>query len=382
MSTHPLTLLPTPTARDLSGLISPTFHTLIVQPTTLCNLDCAYCYLPDRKRQALMSPLVAEVCAASIHDQASAYPVDVVWHGGEPTATPIAHLRALLAPFETLRAEGRVRHGIQTNATLINEAWCELFAEHDFEVGVSVDGPAWANRDRLDWAGKESFDRTLHGVASLMEAGIDFTVICVVTPATIDRVDELASFFTDIGCASVGFNIEEQEGADRPAIDEHAAYRFWRHLLDRREAGSPLRVRELDRFADHIAAARAGTVRRMPFDPIPTVAHDGDTVLLSPELLGIKDAVYGDFLAGNVLRTPLARMIADAGRLRYVAEFVDALRTCASTCAYFSFCGGAQAGNRYFEHGTFAVAETAYCRNTRQSLVRAAADHLTERNAT
>jgi uncharacterized protein len=41
---------------------------------------------------------------------------------------------------------------------------------------------------------------------------------------------------------------------------------------------------------------------------------------------------------------------------------------------------GAQAGNRYFEHGTFTATETAYCRNTRQALVRAAATHLnTER---
>ncbi|GLY24411.1 hypothetical protein Misp04_41430 [Micromonospora sp. NBRC 101691] len=37
----------------------------------------------------------------------------------------------------------------------------------------------------------------------------------------------------------------------------------------------------------------------------------------------------------------------------------------------------APAGNRYFEHRTFTTRETAYCRTTRQALVRATADHLT-----
>jgi uncharacterized protein len=72
-------------------------------------------------------------------------------------------------------------------------------------------------------------------------------------------------------------------------------------------------------------------------------------------------------------------MISDAHRLKYVAEFEVALQACASDCEFYSFCGGAQAGNRYFEHGSFAISETAYCRNTRQNLVRAAADHLSGR---
>lgn len=75
-------------------------------------------------------------------------------------------------------------------------------------------------------------------------------------------------------------------------------------------------------------------------------------------------------------------MIAESSRLAHVLEFEEALSRCATGCDFYSFCGGAQAGNRYFEHGSLEIAETAYCRNTRQSLVRAAADHITERMAT
>ncbi|MFI7487853.1 cyclophane-forming radical SAM peptide maturase AmcB [Micromonospora echinaurantiaca] len=358
--------------------IASTFHTLVVQPTSFCNLSCTYCYLPDRRSRRLMSDAVAKGCAESIAQQNSSHPVSVVWHGGEPTATPIGLFRDLLAPFEELRRAGMVRHEIQANATLINRQWCELFSTYGFEVGVSIDGPGALNRNRLDWAGSRTDTRTLHGMQALADAGLKYSVICVVTPETIDHADALVDFFTGLpGCESVGFNIEEQEGADRAAVPEDAAYRFWQHLIKRRVGGNPLRIRDVDRLADYVAATRAGHVDHAPYEPIPTVSWDGQVVLLSPELLGITDPRYGDFIAGNVLGEPIPAMLARAGDLRYVAEFVTALNDCADHCAFYEFCRGAQAGNRYFEHGTFAARETTYCRNTRQALVRAAADHLT-----
>lgn len=358
--------------------IAGRFHTLVLQPTSFCNLDCAYCYLPDRRSSRLMSVPVATACARSIEQQASGHPVSVVWHGGEPTATPIAAFRELLAPFERLRRTRQVRHEIQTNATLINRQWCELFAAYEFDIGVSIDGPDTLNGNRLDRAGNATTARTIRGMRALADTGLTYSVICVVTPETVDHADDLVEFFTDLrGCDSVGFNIEEQEGAARTQVSEEAAYRFWHRLVWHRLAGSPLRIRDLDRLADYVAATRAGITDDTPYEPIPTVSHDGQMVLLSPELLGIKDPRYADFIAGNVLHEPISDMLTRASELRYVTEFVTALNGCADRCVFYDFCRGAQAGNRYFEHRTFAAHETAYCRTTRQALIRAAADRLT-----
>ncbi|MEU1683961.1 cyclophane-forming radical SAM peptide maturase AmcB [Micromonospora sp. NPDC005707] len=358
--------------------VASSFHTLVVQPTSFCNLDCTYCYLPDRRSLRLMSAAVARACAESIALQNSCHPVTVVWHGGEPTATPIGLLRDLLAPFEELRHAGMARHEIQTNATLINQQWCELFTAYGFEVGVSIDGPGALNRNRLDRAGNPTDARTLRGMQALADAGLRYSVICVVTPETIDQADALVDFFTGLpGCESVGFNIEEQEGADRAPVSEDAAYRFWKRLIALRVGASPLRIRDLDRLADYLAATRAGHVDHAPYEPIPTVSWDGQVVLLSPELLGVTEPRYGDFIAGNVIQQPITEMLAGAGDLGYVAEFMTALNDCADHCAFYDFCRGAQAGNRYFEHATFTARETTYCRTTRQALVRAAAEHLT-----
>nr|WP_307935294.1 cyclophane-forming radical SAM peptide maturase AmcB [Salinispora arenicola] len=291
--------------------VAGSFHTLVVQPTSFCNLDCTYCYLPDRRSLRLMSGAVAQACAESIAQQNSGHPVSVVWHGGEPTATPIGLFRGLLAPFEQLRRAGMVRHEIQTNATLINRQWCELFTTYGFEVGVSIDGPSALNRNRLDRAGNATDARTLRGLQTLAEAGLGYSVISVVTPETIDHAEALVDFFTDLpGCESVGFNIEEQEGTDRVPVSEDTAYRFWQRLIARRVGGSPLRIRDVDRLADYVAATRAGRVDHAPYEPIPTVSWDGQVVLLSPELLGITEPRYGDFIAGNVLQQPITAMLA------------------------------------------------------------------------
>jgi uncharacterized protein len=362
--------------------ISREFSTVVVQPTTLCPWACDYCYLPTKDQRLEMPLRVAEAVAASIDAQDSRFVVEVVWHGGEPLALGADQLRALLAPFEPLRLGGRVRHAVQTGGGLITPRWCELFLEFGFTVGVSIDGPAWANVSRQDRAGRPVHDRIMKGIRTLREHSVRFTAIAVVTRDTIGRADEIADFFESLGAASVGFNLEESEGANiaRPPIDAAAARLFWRTLLRRRLEGSPLRVRELDRLVSHVRQTRSATsrgARSIPYEPIPTVAWNGNTVILSPELAGIQAPDYGDFVIGNVTRESLPAMMARAHEARYVNEFTQALDACAAACEFYAFCRGAQAGNRYFEHGTFTAPETAYCVNTRQSLVRALGD-LTE----
>ncbi|WP_367880546.1 hypothetical protein [Salinispora arenicola] len=68
---------------------------------------------------------------------------DVVWHGGEPTATPIGLFRGPAGPVRGAAARGDgASRDPKTNATLINRQWCELFTAYGFEVGVSIEDRA------------------------------------------------------------------------------------------------------------------------------------------------------------------------------------------------------------------------------------------------
>src|SRR3712207_1205799 len=91
---------------------------VVMQPTTLCNLDCSYCYLPFRAVDRRMPVAVAAAVAAPVNQWVRAGRFSVVWHGGEPLAAGRRHFADLLSPFSPA-----VEHHVQTNATLIDDAW-------------------------------------------------------------------------------------------------------------------------------------------------------------------------------------------------------------------------------------------------------------------
>src|SRR5690349_15592566 len=151
----------------------PTY--VVMQSTTLCNLDCSYCYLPFRAADKRMPVEVALAVAESIEPFARAGRFSVVWHGGEPLATGRDHLAALLAPFGPA-----VEHHVQTNATLIDDAWCEFFAEHDVRVSVSVDGAEARNGARATRGGKPAYDGIVRGIGKLRRPDMPFSAQRVV----------------------------------------------------------------------------------------------------------------------------------------------------------------------------------------------------------
>ncbi|MEE1786874.1 radical SAM protein [Streptomyces sp. SP17BM10] len=362
---------------------------VVTQPDGFCNLKCTYCYLPDRDRRTPMPVEVAQAVARSVAefaDTISATPVEIVWHAGEPLAIGRRRFAELLAPFEPLRQAGRVEHSVQTNAVLITPAWCEFLTDYGFRVGVSIDGPAALNHQRVDWAGRPAFDRIMKGIACLREHGVRFSTIAVVSAESIGDPEGLLDFMADLGCHTVGLNMEELEGVntDRLGPTVEQAREFWRRAIawSRRHRG--LTIREVDRLGSYLRAARAGRGAawdELLIDPIPTVSSAGDVVLLSPELAGIGDPAYEDFRAGNVMELSIGSMLDRAHELRYVREFLTGLDECEATCEFFGFCRGAQAGNRYFENGRLDTTETNYCRVSKQALITALSDTVREEQA-
>ena len=349
---------------------------VVMQPTTLCNLDCAYCYLPLRAADHKMPTAVAAAVADPVNRWARAGRFSVVWHGGEPLATGRDHFAALLAPFDDT-----VEHHVQTNATLIDDAWCEFFAAHEIRVSVSVDGPSERNGDRVTRGGRPAYDRILRGIETLRRHDIGFSALCVVSRPTAGLATELYDYFLGLGCDVLGINIEETEGVNTRANAHPAAevVAFWAELVAAWRRDPRIHLREVEwslRYAQAVLDGEADSVLPRELDPIPTVAHDGSVVLLSPELAGFHDARHGDFSSGNVLHTPLPEIIAGAATTtRWVAEFLDGVEACRAACPYFGFCGGAHAANRYFEHGRFDTTETDHCRNSKIRLLEGVLQH-------
>ncbi|MGK5641630.1 radical SAM protein [Streptomyces sp. URMC 126] len=354
-----------------------------MQPTTLClPMDCSYCYLPFRKAKNLMAVGVAEAVARSVNTWAAEDPrFEVVWHGGEPLATGRAHLASLMAPFRG------VKHSVQTNAALIDDAWCAFLLEHDVHVGVSIDGPVDMNHRRLTRAGRPGFSVIMRGIDRLRRHGIPFSAIAVVSEPDSASAARFYAFFADLGVTALGVNVEEQEGvnAGPAAVDTVRATRFWAALTEAWHANPVVRLREISRvldFAGTVLETRAPfpTPASAPWDALPTVTYDGGVIMLSPEFAGYTDSRFGDFTTGNVLEDGLDVLVAEAEqRTPWIAEFREGVAACHATCSYFAFCGGAHPANRYFEHGgRMDGTRTRYCTTARIALLEGVAQHARE----
>ncbi len=370
------------------GDSTPRIELLVVQPTPFCNIDCRYCYLADRTNKSV----VADATLRNLFTQvfASGWARDglsVVWHAGEPMVLPIDFYRRAFALIDALKPAGlTVTHSFQTNGTLIDDAWCEFIAETHLSIGVSADGPRHLHdRNRVTRSGRGTFDKTIAGIRRLKRHDVPFHVISVLTKESLAAPEEMFDFYIAEGIDHVCFNVEESEGDHRSesfaeAGIEDAYYdflsEFWR--LSSAQPGKIRFIREIDDAQRNIFRPRDTGIHNQLATPFAITSMDwtGNIATFSPELLGLKNALYDDFVLGNVNRDRLVEL-AEGPLLRRMCADIDAgIAMCRERCEYFSVCGGGEPVNKLFENGSFASAETVFCRMTKMRATDLVLDRL------
>lgn len=318
-----------------------------------------------------MSLEVANSVAQAVREWSDAHPVRVVWHGGEPLTLGMRGFLELLGPFRAGR--NHVRHAIQTNATLIDDSWCDTFTRHRIDVTVSLDGPQRLNQDRTTRGGGESFAAALRGIAALRGHGIPFSAIAVVKDPDPEQAVELYDWFAALGCQSLGVNIVERKGTQVEAsVDDERVVDFWAALTTRWRADPKVRIRELEHAFRYLAAELSGHAddrTRVPREPMPMIGWDGQVTVLGPDLTGFTSPRLGPLTVGNVAEAALTELVRHAARTVWVTEAMEGIERCRTNCDHFAYCLGGQPANKYFEAGRFDVTETTYCRNSKKRLM-------------
>src|SRR5260221_5765002 len=191
----------------------------VIQPSPFCNIDCKYCYLPDRTLVRRMSPKIVEQSFRFLLEKPEwlASPFVIAWHAGQPLAVPMEFYESAFVLLHRLApASCAIENWFQTNATLITQEWCDFIKRWDVRVGVSIDGPErihdWNRRDR---AGKGTFKRVFQGTDLLKANGIEFTAIGVLSQQSLDYPEEIWRFYAELGVNSLALNFEEVEGTHR-----------------------------------------------------------------------------------------------------------------------------------------------------------------------
>ncbi len=181
------------------------FH-LLAKPTgAVCNLDCAYCFFLSKEmlypgsRFRMADELLEEYVRQLIEAHATVPEVAIAWQGGEPTMMGLDFFRRSIELAQKYLQPGqRAAYTIQTNGTLLDAEWASFFREHDFLVGISIDGPRELHDAyRVNKGGKGSFDQVMRGLGFLREAGVEWNALTTVHAANGESGREVYRFLRD-----------------------------------------------------------------------------------------------------------------------------------------------------------------------------------------
>ncbi len=182
----------------------PAFH-LLAKPTgAACNLDCAYCFFLDKEMlypdsKFRMSDETLEQYIRQLIESHQVDQVTVAWQGGEPTLMGLDFYRKAMDLEEKYRRPGMTfLNTMQTNGTLLNDEWCEFFKEHNFLIGLSVDGPRELHDIyRLDKGGRPTFDKVMRGLRLLQKHQVEYNLLTTVNRVNADYPLEVYKFLRD-----------------------------------------------------------------------------------------------------------------------------------------------------------------------------------------
>ncbi|TCS43778.1 anaerobic sulfatase maturase [Reinekea marinisedimentorum] len=186
------------------------FH-LMAKPTSFsCNIDCDYCFYLEKERQlpraknAKPSDAMSdEVLRAYIKNYINSQPtsqVEFAWQGGEPTLAGLGFFRKAVALQQRFANGKTIRNNLQTNGIVLNEEWCQFLKEHNFLVGLSVDGPEELhNAYRLTATGKPTFKKVMRAVELLKQYDVPFNTLTVINNINVKHPKAVYRFLKEIG---------------------------------------------------------------------------------------------------------------------------------------------------------------------------------------
>ena len=182
----------------------PAYHILAKPTGPICNLDCEYCFFLSKEMlypgdRFRMADELLETYIQQLLESHRTPEVMVAWQGGEPTMMGLDFFRRSVELVEKHRKPNQqISYSIQTNGTMLDDAWAVFFKENSFLVGLSVDGPKdLHDAYRVDKRGLGSFDRVMEGWEILNARDVDFNVLCTIHAKNADHPLEVYKFFRD-----------------------------------------------------------------------------------------------------------------------------------------------------------------------------------------
>ena len=308
-----------------------------------CNLRCNYCFY-STKNQSTNCRMSYELLRKFLVEYMQLFTdrLMFIWHGGEPLLAGLSFFRKIVEiQSQVARNNQVIQNFIQTNATLINEEWANFFKEHNFKVGVSLDGNEESNnRFRRNYNGKGSFNQIMRGIKILRNHDIKPGIIQTLTSDNLSQTKKNFNFFTNIiGTRGWSTNIYLDKNNENRIMSDQSLTneQLTTFLIDQinlwlAHNDSKLKIREVENFISAIFNKKPSSCAfNGSCAGYFCLEYDGKIYPCD------RSSGYPDLLLGDISKQPLLEVLNSAERLDYVEKINNLPSKCLS-CEWQKSC--------------------------------------------
>ena len=324
-------------------MLSPFGHPFYVMAKPVgssCNLHCSYCYYLSKEKGRMDESLLEEFIRQNMEAQTQSE-VLFMWHGGEPLLLPIIYYARAIELQQKYACGRHIDNCLQTNGTLLTEEWCAFFREHNFLIGISVDGP-----ERMHDTYRQDFSKTMQGISLLQQYGVQWNAMATVNHVNVDDPVTFYRFFKKMGCEYLRFTpVVERVGSQVTAesVTPEQWGRFLIGLYDEwmKEDVGRVFVQLFDATLANWVGAEPGVCSMSELCGLsPALQPDGS-------LYSCDHFVFPEYKLGNIRTQTLTEMMYGQQQQQFAQKKRDGLSRRCRECDYLFACHGECPRNRF-----------------------------------
>lgn len=180
------------------------FHVMAKPAGPMCNLDCSYCFylhkeklLPTTNKWSMPDEILEEFIKQYVQDQDHGE-IIFSWQGGEPTLCGLDYFKKIVALERKYMGNKIIQNDLQTNGILLDDDWCRFLRDHNFLVGLSIDGPGELHDiHRVTKGGKPTFAKVWNAVKLLHKYDVPFNALVTLNHDNAKRPLDVYRFIRD-----------------------------------------------------------------------------------------------------------------------------------------------------------------------------------------
>lgn len=340
---------------------------LIKPASSLCNIRCKYCFyanissLREVRSHGIMKKETSEKMIDQIYkDLDDGDHMTFGFQGGEPTVAGLNYFKEFTDYVDSQNKDVNVHYAIQTNGTRLNKQWVDFFEEHDFLVGLSIDGcPKFHNLYRVDTRDKGTYSKVLEAKKMLSESKVNYNILSVLTNEMAREPEKIFQYLIEEEIQYIQFipcldDLDAKEKSSYALDPENFAsfykkiYQLWEKEL---KSGNYISIQLVDNLINQLSGKGPGFCGQTGRCSIQYIIEADGSVYPCDFY------VLDEYKMGNILDSTLFELRGTRPAKDFLCSRSELSDYC-KTCPFVKICNG---GCKRMENAMYLNQEKTYC---------------------